>query len=76
MVLYVTINNMTQKLKKIELMKLNNAYLKVLYWFFAFSNIETGLNDLSSDVKISKITTKKIVNLLVKEGFLNKNASP
>lgn len=69
----VTNYNMVEKLKKIELMELNEAYQKVLYWFFSFPNIETGLNDLSSDLKISKTTAKKIINELVEEGFLNKN---
>lgn len=64
---------MVKKLKKIELIELNEAYQKVLYWFFAFPNIETGLNDLASDLKISKTTAKKIIEILVKEGFLNKN---
>lgn len=64
---------MVEKLKKIELIELNEAYQKVLYWFFSFPNIETGLNDISSDLKISKTTAKKIINILVEEGFLNKN---
>lgn len=59
-------------LKKIELMKLNEAYQKVLYWFFSFPNSETGLNDLSSDLKISKTTAKTVVEQLVEEGFLTK----
>jgi len=64
---------MVGNLKKIELMELNEAYQKVLYWFFSFPNMETGLNDLSLDLKISKTTAKKIINALVEEGFLNKN---
>jgi predicted nucleotidyltransferase len=63
---------LAKKLKKIELIELNEAYQKVLYWFFSFPNIETGLNDLSSDLKISKTTAKKIINALVEEEFLNK----
>jgi len=64
--------NMVKKLNKIELMELNEAYQKVLYWFFSFPDIETGLNNLASDLNISKTTAKKIINNLVKEGFLNK----
>lgn len=64
--------NMVEKLEEIELIELNEAYQKVLYWFFSFPNMETGLNDLSSDLKISKTTAKKIINALVDEGFLNK----
>jgi predicted nucleotidyltransferase len=60
------------KLKKTELFELNEAHQKILYWFFSFPDIETGLNDLASDLKISKTTAKKIVNALVEEGFLNK----
>lgn len=63
---------MVKKLKKIEIIGLNEAYQKVLYWFFSFPNIETGLNDLALSLKISKTTAKKIISLLVKEGFLNK----
>ena len=63
---------MVEKLKKIEPMELNEAYQKVLYWFFSFPSMETGLNDLSSDLKISKTTAKRVINDLVQEGFLNK----
>lgn len=63
---------MAKKLKKIELIELNEAYQKVLIWFYSFPNMETGLNDLSADLGISKTTAKKIVDMLVKEGFLNK----
>lgn len=63
---------MAEKLKKIELIETNEAYQKVLYWFFSFPNMETGLNDLSSGLRISKTTAKKIVGALVAEGFLNK----
>ena len=63
---------MTKKLNKTELIDLSEAYQKVLNWFFSFPNIETGLNDLSIDLKISKTTAKKIVNSLEHEGFLTK----
>lgn len=63
---------MAKKLKKIELIELNEAYQKVLIWFYSFPNMETGLNDLSADLGISKTTAKKIVDMLVKKGFLNK----
>ena len=62
---------MAEKLKKTEMMELNEAYQKIMYWFFSFPNIETGLNDLSSDLKISKTTAKKIIQELVGIGFLN-----
>lgn len=63
---------MAKKLKNVGLTNLNEAYQKVIHWFFSFPSIETGLNDLSSDLKISKTTAKKIVDILVGEGFLSK----
>lgn len=63
---------MVYKLKNTKLIELNEAYQKVLYWFFSFPEAETGLNDLSSDLKISKTTAKKVINALEKEGFLVK----
>lgn len=57
--------------KKVKI-KTNEAYLKMLYWFFSFPNIETSLNDLSEALKISKTTAKKIVLQLVEEGFLKR----
>ena len=71
-VAFVTNLYMVEKLKKTDLAELNEAYQKVLYWFFSFPAAETGLNDLSSDLKISKTTAKRVVNSLVKEGFLVK----
>lgn len=65
-------SEMVEKLKKLDLMELNEAYQRVLYWFFSFPNLETGLNDLSSDLKIAKTTAKRVVTDLVGEGFLNK----
>ena len=61
-----------KKLKKTELIELNEAYLKILYWFFSFPNKETGLNDLSEALKISKTTAKRVVLQLIEEGFLNR----
>ena len=68
----VTMAIMIKKLQKVDIIKLNEAYQKVLYWFFSFPNMETGLNDLSSELKIAKTTAKSVVNLLVDEGFLIK----
>lgn len=62
---------MNKRFKNIEL-ELNEAYQKVLYWFFSFPDREIGLNDLSLELKISKTTAKKIIDIFVKEGFLNK----
>lgn len=63
---------MVKKLDKIGLLELNEAYQNVLYLFFSFPNMETGLNDLASDLKISKTTAKRVVERLVGEGFLDK----
>jgi len=70
-VLFVT-DIMPKKLKKVELVILTEAYQKVLSWFFSFPNIEMSLNELSSDLEISKTTAKKIVEILAGEGFLIK----
>ncbi|MBR9678473.1 MAG: nucleotidyltransferase domain-containing protein [Nanoarchaeota archaeon] len=61
---------MVKKLKKVELRELNEAYNKVLTWFFSFPNIEMSLNNLSRELKISKTTTNRVITQLVEEGFL------
>jgi predicted nucleotidyltransferase len=61
-----------KKLKKTELMELNEAYLKTLYWFFSFPNREIGLNDLSEALRISKTTAKRVVLQFIDEGFLRR----
>jgi len=64
---------MVKKLKKTGLMGLNEAYLKMLHWFFSFPNIEMSLNDISEELKISKTTAKRIVTQLINEGFLKRS---
>ena len=61
-----------KKLQNVELLELNEAHQKVLYWFFSFPNRQIGLNDLSLALKISKVTARNIVNLLERAGFLSK----
>jgi predicted nucleotidyltransferase len=51
---------------------LNEAYNKILLWFFSYPDKEMGLNDLCDGVNISKTTGNKVVSKLVKEGFLEK----
>ncbi|MFH1072820.1 MAG: nucleotidyltransferase domain-containing protein [Nanoarchaeota archaeon] len=51
-------------------LEFSEGYLKVLHWFFSYPTHEIGLNDLSQGLKISKITARKAVNKLEKEGFL------
>lgn len=63
---------MAKKLKKIGLIGLNEAYNKVLFWFFSFPNKEMSLNDLSEELEIAKTTANRVVNRLVEEGFLKK----
>jgi predicted nucleotidyltransferase len=59
-------------LHDIDLIELNEAYQKVLYWFFSFPDMETGLSDLAEDVAISKTTAKRVVEELIAEGFLER----
>ena len=63
---------MIRKLKKTEA-ELNEAYQKVLIWFFSFPEKEMSLNDLSEALKISKTTANRVVKRLENEGFLSKN---
>ncbi len=62
---------MGKNLKEVSLKDLNEAYNKVINWFFSFPDKEMGLNDISEALKISKTNANRIVNQLVKEGFLN-----
>lgn len=61
---------MVKQLSKIDPREENEAYLKVLYWFFSYPSRELGLNELSKQLRISKTTANKIVTQLAKEGFL------
>jgi predicted nucleotidyltransferase len=60
------------KLRNVDIMELNEAYQKVLIWFFSFPQKEIGLNNLSEELRISKTTAKIIVNRLINDGFLNR----
>jgi len=59
-------------IEKTNLIETNEAYQKILYWFFSFPNKEIGLSELAKELKISKTTANKKINRLVKEGFLKK----
>lgn len=63
---------MAGNIRKLKMSETNEAYLKVLYWFFSFPNSESGLNDLASDLNIAKTTANRVITRLIKEGFLNK----
>jgi predicted nucleotidyltransferase len=51
--------------------ELNEAYRKVLGWFFSFPDKKIGLNDLSIAVRVSKTNAKKAVLALKDEGFIS-----
>jgi|SRR3989344_400073 len=59
-----------RKSKKFNL-ETNEAYQKVLLWFFSYPNKEISLNDLSQTLKISKTTANRITTELTKIDFLN-----
>lgn len=63
---------MASRLKKKVIPELNQAYQKVLLWFFSYPEHEISLNNLSRAVKISKTTAKSVVEQLVADGFLKK----
>ncbi|MFH1275629.1 MAG: nucleotidyltransferase domain-containing protein [Candidatus Woesearchaeota archaeon] len=64
---------MIKKLSKVNPLETNEAYQKVLAWFFSFPTIKVGLSDLAKKVNISKTTANLVINRLVKEGFLIKD---
>jgi predicted nucleotidyltransferase len=55
---------------RVKISESNEAYRKVLYWFFAFPSLKMGLNEIVKKIKISKSTANKIVKKFEKEGFL------
>jgi|GEM_PF-348360 len=60
-----------KKLPKTRILELNEAFNKVLIWFFSYPLMEIGLSDLADVLKISKATANRVVKDLEKEGFLN-----
>jgi len=58
------------KLNKFEQLELNQGLLSIIYWFFAYPEVKISLTDLSKELNISKKTASRVVNNLVKEGFL------
>ncbi|HLD19195.1 MAG TPA: nucleotidyltransferase domain-containing protein [Candidatus Nanoarchaeia archaeon] len=50
------------------------AYHKALGWFFDFPTKEISLTDLATNVRISKSSASTVVEQLVQEGFLKKEA--
>ncbi len=62
--------NMIKKLGSVKQLELNEAYQRILYWFFSYPNREITLSDLAQQLKISKTTANRVVLRLVKEQFL------
>lgn len=63
---------MAKKNKKIKGNRNNEAYQKMLHWFFAFPYKQVSLNELSKNLEISKVNANRIVARLIGDGFLNK----
>ena len=63
---------MVKILKNLGLIEKEVYQKGLLYWFYSFPNKETSLNELSSNLHISKTNAKRIVEILVKEGFLKR----
>jgi len=61
-----------KEIKKISVPETNEAYNKIVYWFFSFPNQTIGLNDIAYKLKISKTTANRIITRLIKERFLKK----
>lgn len=66
------IKNEAKELKKSDVLELNVAYRRCLYWFFSFPDIEISLNDLKDNLEVSKTTARRVVLRLVEEKFLIK----
>lgn len=60
------------KFKKIELLEQNEAYIKVMQWFFSYPLLPISLTDLAKETGISKKTATSIVLRFLEEGFLIK----
>ncbi len=61
-----------KKIPKLELIELNEAYNKVMQWFFSYPLMSISLSDLSKELSISKKTANQIVSKLIEEKFLFK----
>jgi len=61
---------MTDKLRKVKIPELNDAYRRTMIWFFSFPTTETSLSDLSKEINISKTTANRVICRLSDEGFL------
>ena len=73
----VTISMKTNKIKdvkpdKLEELEASRAYLRIIYWFFDYPTVAVSLSDLAKNSDVSKKLASLVVNLLLEEGFLNK----
>lgn len=59
-------------LKNVDPREENEAYIKILNWFFSYPTKEMSLSDLSEVLKISKTTANGMVMRLIIEDFLKK----
>ena len=57
---------------KPKLLELNEAYQKVLQFFFSYPTKEISLTELAYNLDISKTTANRVVSMLEKEEFLSK----
>mgnify|MGYP001594873366 FL=1 len=62
--------NRARKLKKVDLLEVNEAYQKVMRWFFSYPLLPISLTDLAKELGISKKTASQVVQQLIGEGFL------
>lgn len=60
-----------KKIEGVKLLELNEAYQKVLQWFFSRPTERIGLTDLSEALGIAKTTARSVVAKLAEKGFLN-----
>ena len=61
------------KLKnKVDELETNEAFVKVMHWFFSYPLMPISLSELAKEIEISKKTANKIVLALIEEGFLIK----
>lgn len=64
-------SQITIKLQKVNGLELNEAYNRILHWFFAYPTKEITLTELTTNIKVSKTTANRIVKNLAKSGFLS-----
>lgn len=62
----------TISMLEVKIPETNDAYNKILYWFFSFPYKKTTLSNLSSYLKISKTTANKEISRLTKDGFITR----